>query len=175
MRAGGLRYEIPETQQLISYRFLKSKFSRIIMFTMSFKTKPLLLGLITGLLFMLILAELLSLMFSHPTLSEWTVQEQKERAAVEMHAEDIWRNRRSTLKSFDPLACSAKLHHEWRNTWHEVTCMAEDDKGQIWQYITRYGIRSSYFVSWIPFVQDTRPARQLTLLTQKTTTESKTQ
>ena len=92
---------------------------------------------------------------------QWDMRRMKESAAVEMHAEDIWRNQRSTLRVFEPLACKTAYFNDWRGTWYEVTCEAEDVVGQKWSYTVRYGIRASYLVSWLPFVRDTRPVREM--------------
>lgn len=125
-----------------------------------FKLKPILLGLACGFFLMLVLAEWFQV--AQPSkYGEWTLRRLKETTALEMHAEDIWRNRRSTLKTFDPLACKTEHHHSWKNTWYEVTCSAEDEAGQVWAYIVRYGIRSSSFISWLPFLKEERPAKEL--------------
>jgi hypothetical protein len=126
----------------------------------SSKIKSPLLSLITGFLLVLVVAELLSIRLDGPS-TQWEIRRQKEQSAVSMHADDIWHNKRSTFQSFDPSSCANKFHSRWINSWHEVTCIAQDDMGQTWQYTARFGKRSSYLISWIPFIKDNRPAREL--------------
>jgi hypothetical protein len=114
-----------------------------------------------GFIFVLIIAEVLAVRIDGP-VSTWEIRRQKEQTAVIMHAEDIWRNKRSTFQSFDPTACINEFHSQWHNSWHEVTCIAKDGMGQSWQYIARYGKRSSYFTSGVFFLLDDRPERELT-------------
>ena len=130
------------------------------MFTLSFKPKPVLMGLVIGCLFILVLVEWASLK-SDQSYGQWTIRRYKESTAVLMHAEDIWQNKRSTLKTFDPFACTDQYKKEWLNSWHEVTCLAQDDKGQDWKYVARFGKRSNLLISWLPFIKDTRPAREM--------------
>jgi hypothetical protein len=126
------------------------------------KPKSIAFGFIFGFLSTLIMCELFEVFLGGMRWSEWTIRRLRENTAIEMHAEDIWRNKRSTLNSFDPLACTVSpLHHHWKNSWYEVTCTSENDTGKTWTYTALYGVRSSYFISWLPFVKDSRPVREM--------------
>jgi hypothetical protein len=120
--------------------------------------------LTVGLLFVIIFSELYSLLVFSSPYDEWTILELKERTAVEMHAEDIWKNNRSTLRTFNPSSCINEFHNGWWQTWHEVACFADDDKGKTWRYTARYSLRSSYLIGWLPFLRDTRASREITQL-----------
>jgi hypothetical protein len=123
--------------------------------------------LLIGFFLVLVLFELLSIVSDSPN-GQWEIRRQKEQTTVIMHAEDVWRNKRSTLQSFDPLSCINQFHSQWRSSWHEVTCIAKDDKDQNWQYVARYGKRSSYLIGLIPFINDSRPEREFLKLEKAT-------
>lgn len=144
----------PEEQNGLQISILESR-SRYI--------KELFFSCLKGFLLVLVIVELLNVVlhfFSDNKIhydTRWIL----ENTALEMHAEDIWRHGRSTLKTFDPLSCKVGQHYAWPNEWLEVTCTSEDEAGQYWAYTVLYGTRSSPFSRLIPFFKDSRTVREM--------------
>ena len=99
-----------------------------------------------------------------PNSSYASTRFRTEGTAVELYAEDIWKNGRRTLKTdFDPLECTIRYRKKWLVRWSEVECVADDESGRKWKYKTRYSdnLTSAFFM---PFFVDTGPARELKIV-----------
>lgn len=114
-----------------------------------------------GFLLLLLINETFNLLTSGHETGEWYKRHMRENTSLEMHIEDIWLNGRSTLKTFDPLACNVVHHSYWLATWDEVTCTSEDKSGQYWQYTVNYGVKAHYLLHVLPFTEQSRPAREM--------------
>lgn len=111
--------------------------------------------------FLAAIALQLPFLIGQPNLGDSFTRFRKEGTAVELYAEDIWRNGRRTLTTaFDPTSCTIAYRRQWVVRWSEVSCIAEDYAGRRWQYTTRYNdnFTSLFF---LPFFVDAGPVREL--------------
>lgn len=81
----------------------------------------------------------------------WDNRTRKERVMVDLYAENIWRNGKSTFShAIKSESCSLTKMEKFFVRWTEVTCFAIDNNNQSWRKTERFNdMKTSLFL--IPF------------------------